>query len=121
MSALDFLETILEDPYTDTDINWVQYISDHVGYLRSTTSLVYPSAEVMAQNMYDVKRYIRNVQGGDQEIWWIVLLMNDLRSDMEFTYDNVANGLYVPTTAQIRSLYSTFISTSANRITQPIT
>lgn len=121
MGALDLLESITNDPLTDSDINWVQFVSDHVGYIRSTLATrIYPTGQIMAQNRYDMKRYIRNVLGGDQEMWWIILRINDMSSDMDFTYDNVANGLYVVTTQQMSALYGKFISTSANRVTDPI-
>lgn len=120
MTALSVLSTIAGDPMSDSDINWVQFVSDHVSYIRANSAKVYPSAQIMAQNRYDMKRYLRNVMSRNQEMWWIVLRINDMASDLDFTVDNVRNGIYVPTETLMNTLYGSFISTSAARITDPI-
>lgn len=120
MTALSVLNATIGDAMSDSDINWVQFVSDHVSYIRANSAKVYPSAQVMAQNRYDMKRYLRNVMSRNQEMWWIVLRINDMASDLDFTLDNVRSGLYVPTEALMNTLYASFISTSATRITDPI-
>lgn len=120
MTALSVLSSITSDPMSDSDINWVQFVSDHVSYIRANSPKVYPSAQIMAQNRYDMKRYLRNVMSRNQEMWWIVLRVNDMDSDMDFVLDNVRGGIYVPTAALMNTLYASFISTSATRVTDAI-
>lgn len=120
MTALSVLNATIGDAMSDSDINWVQFVSDHVSYIRANSAKVYPSAQVMAQNRYDMKRYLRNVMSRNQEMWWIVLRINDMASDLDFTLDTVRSGIYVPTETLMNTLYASFISTSATRVTAPI-
>lgn len=120
MTALSVLNATIGDAMSDSDINWVQFVSDHVSYIRANSAKLYPSAQIMAQNRYDMKRYLRNVLSRNQEMWWIVLRINDMASDIDFTLDNIRNGIYVPTEQLMNTLYASFISTSATRVTDPI-
>ena len=116
---VDFLNTQSADPYLDTDINWKQFVRDHKTYLRSISPRIMPTNEVIAANRYDIKRWLRH-EGYTESSWWIVLCLNDLDSDIDFIMDNVYTALYVPRADQLVTLYRLYLTTSTNRVDQPI-
>ena len=116
---VDFLNTQSADPYLDTDINWKQFIRDHKSYLRSISPRIFPTNEIIAANRYDIKRWLRH-EGYTPSSWWIILCLNDLSSDIDFVMDNVFTSLYVPRVDQLTTLYRLYLTTSQNRVDQPI-
>lgn len=105
--------------YSNTDLNWYQYVMDHLLILRSTSLFLYPTEELMNQYKYLPELFVFRYTTS-YDLLWIFLAINELKSEMDFVYEKVQNGLYVPPRANVDALYQSYQSTSMERITYPV-
>ncbi len=116
MTVLSYLQRYLtENPfYTDTDPRWRQFISDYILILKEK-STVYNVTAQMAEIYYqDIPGLLRHIGSNtDPRADWIVRLVNDLKSDLEFTG---AITLYVPSTTVVANLYDVWRTPLQNEV-----
>ncbi len=81
-------------------------ILDHIDYLKanSTPHLLTPEKAYVCQ--YDVQRFLNDIKYRAQYAW-IVLLINDIRSDLEFLGPRV---LYIPNEEAIKKIWDRVIT-----------
>ena len=110
--------------YSNLDINWVQFVNDHLPQLKTEAKIYTPTGEQMSPLSgyhQSVKRFMVNVLGIDPNGWWIFLKLNNLtRGEIDFTYDRVKRGVYYVDNATLDALYEKYHNTSTDRITNPI-
>jgi hypothetical protein len=64
----------------------------------------------MQSYKYSIKRYLRSVQFNNN-CAWIVQLLNDIPSDIQFTGQNLL--LYIPPMNVIEALYTNYVTANA--------
>ena len=107
------------DITSNIDLNWYQFVIDHLLYIKSTCQFVIPSAETICKYEYYPELYLKEKTQSPQHVW-IFYLVNQLTCEMDFTYENVKNGLYLPLSVELSQLYEQYQSSSPNRIIYPI-
>lgn len=119
MALLDDLQTAMSSPFLDMNVNWKQYVYDHRMYLRANANRIVPSGERLVSCRYNLQRWLRE-EGYDPTIWWIVLLLNGMKNDLDFDSSWADKVIYVPTGTQMNTAYLSYLTTSATRVTNPI-
>ena len=100
-----------KNPLMDTDNSWRQFVLDHRFNLIAGATPVLPTNELLAQNNYDLQRYLRAINI-DPTYHWIVYILNDIDSDMMFHMNRVKSVIYIPTQADVTRLYTTYKTVS---------
>ncbi len=111
MALTDYLTQKASDPLLDTDPAWRLFIIDHKAYIISSAIQQQISPEVMTQCNYNLIRYMR-AQNLQTNLAWIVLILNDLNSDIDFYADMLSLTIYIPNEPVIQTLYQTYQTTS---------
>lgn len=112
MSSLSaYLAQQNKNPLMDTDDAWRQFVLDHRFKLIAGATPVLPTNELLSQNNYDIQRYLREINI-DPTYFWIIFVMNDIDSDMNFHMDRVNSVIYIPTQADVTELYTTYKTVS---------
>lgn len=112
MSLSDILTTkIQKDDGADDQGSWRQFVCDHLDYIavRSRTYNIKP--EVMELYKYDLPRFLKDRMSLHWDIGWIVVLLNDLGSELGFSdYGNYV----IPSDTLISNLYHSYKTIAAN-------
>lgn len=119
MALVDDLKTKASDPYVLGDIDWYQFVLDHKDYIRQRSTQVMPSGEIIGQTRYDVTRWLRK-ENFEPKFWWIVMVINDINSDLDYRKNNILIPIFIPTVTVIKNLYTSYISTSTGRVTDAL-
>lgn len=124
MSLLSILEENLSSVYHDTtNDDWVQFLRDHLSYLRDRSIIENITDTVMPEVRYNITRFLRKV-GLPTSVWWIVLELNGFKNDFDFhtnivsarpSSDGVLMKLYVPQESTLRELYQLWLTTADAR------
>lgn len=102
---------IASNVLSDDNGPWRQYILDHLDYISVRTKPSQIDRLLINQYRYDLARYLKDKAGIRGNIAWIVLLLNNIKSDFEFTEP----GIYIiPTDDLINALYHSFITLETN-------
>jgi hypothetical protein len=91
----------------DDQGRWRQFILDHLDFIARRSQTKEIPAEMMNLYRYDLDRFLKQECSRNEDIAWIVLLINDLPSDFEFVG---VRFLIVPTDDLISSLFHSFSS-----------
>lgn len=133
MSLRDILYTQMIQPYIDTTLynttsdnqsirdDWVQFVKDHADWVKARSMVYDVSETVMSQTRYNLPRYLKQ-KGVDQQLWWIVLEINDFKSDMDFDRNIYTRGkddtlgvfmrIYIPPTEIISDLHERWLTSN---------
>ena len=111
MSLTGLIASSITSEVGDDQAGWRQFVLDHIVYIRNLSKVTVISAEVMNQYRYNLKHYLKQVVRTHQDIGWIVQLLNELRSDMDFY---IPGSFYIPQDNTIRDLYLTYATTRLN-------
>lgn len=124
MSLLDTLNNKLKTPYYDTqDDDWIQFLRDHLPYLKQRCVIENITETVMPEVRYNITRFLRKIALPDA-LWWIVLELNGFRNDMDFDQnvisrnpnpDGIYMKIYVPPLEELDELYQMWLTTSQKR------
>lgn len=109
-----------DDNQTARD-DWSQYVKDHLPWLK-VRSMVYDVTESVMPNVrYNLLRYMRD-KGVDTQLWWIVLLLNGFKNDMDFDRNlnprvdddnnDIYMRIYLPPTEVVNILHEEWLTTS---------
>lgn len=109
MALIDTLSNSLNN-YDDTDPNWRQFVDDHKTYLINLSNVATISTSYMQGYRYALRRYLNTIRY-NTHCTWIVRLVNNLPSDVQFT-DSV-NSLLIPPMSVIEDLYTTYLTTQS--------
>lgn len=111
MTMTDIIDEKLEaDKYYDNNEKWVQLIKDHIEYIRETSTERTISADFFRPYKYNLNYYLRAI-AFNPSMEWIVRLINDMPSDMDFIHINT---ILVPSKNVIKELYKVYQSLEAN-------
>lgn len=111
MALKDILNAVsTSDVFSPNDANWVQFVSDHKEIIKLNSDTRLMSPEIAAMCSYSVQGYLRYI-GIARDIGWIVLYINDMGSNIDFTSSRV---LLVPPTAYVTTLYQQYQKASVN-------
>ena len=101
----DVLKEMCSNKYGPEDPEWVHFVRDHVDYIRSQSELKrYSTLDLRPYKYRPVELYTSS--GGKPSATWIVLLINDIKSQMDFV--ETIGQLYIPphkVIAQLRQQY----------------
>lgn len=111
-SLSDTLATQLANPILDTTDAWRTLILDHKTYLINTGEYINISKEILAQCNYNLDRFLRQ-ESRDPSIKWIVLVLNDLLSDVDFNMDMLSDGIWLPDIDAVNELYTNYLAATA--------
>lgn len=106
-TLIEYLQQANANPLMDTDVKWRQFVSDHKITLRSSCTQLVPTNELLTQCNYNISRYLR-MCGISSVFKWIVIMINDIDSDMAFAIDRVPTVIYIPTQAGVTKLYQSY-------------
>lgn len=109
MTLTDILSNQLSNVYLDQDDRWRQFIIDHKNYIKLNGQYYTVSAQVMSQCTFDLGRFLRQ-NALPRYFYWIILCINDISNDQEFTIDMISPGFYVPLETVIQDLYAKYVS-----------
>jgi hypothetical protein len=84
-----FDDALLPGRYSNLDLQWKQFISDHVQSLKKLATFAV-------------------VNNFPRELKWIVYLINDIKSDIDFVK---IRSIYIPSEQTIENHYSKYLTT----------
>lgn len=90
---------------------WSQFISDHLDYIASQSGKFNIPPDMMNLYKYDLKRFLKEQMKRNEDIAWIVCLLNYMNSDFDF---DTSGDYIIPTDALITTLYTTYKTISSN-------
>lgn len=90
--------------YSNYDLNWVQFIRDHYYHIKRRATLVELNPYKHNSYRYRLSDFLAE-NSIPQEMAWIVLLINQLGSDANFSE---LSAMLLPDVTDIRSLRDTF-------------
>ena len=109
---------------SNLDINWVQYVNDHLPDLKAAAKVYIPTGDQMSPLSgyhQSVKRFMVEVLGLQTTTAWLFLKLNNLsRGEIDFVYERVKGGIYYVDNETLETLYENYHNTSTERITNPI-
>lgn len=133
MSLRDILFTKMNKPYLDATLNgttsdnaalradWKQFVLDHLPWLKARAMVYDVTESVMPAVRYNIQRYMLD-KGIETQLWWIVLALNNFKSDMDFDKNlypregedtnNTYMRLYLPAREDIATLHELWSTTS---------
>ena len=97
----------------DDQGGWRQFVLDHLDYISKRSKTYDIAADLMNLYRYDLKRFLKDYPGikRNEDIAWIVLLLNDLPNDFSF----VNPGKYIiPSDDLIKTLYHSYVTIHSN-------
>lgn len=97
--------------FSDDQGPWRQYILDHLDNIRKTSETFVLDGPLMNLYRFDLRRFLYDKMNRHEDLTWIVLLINDIPSELEFV--NIDN-LIVPTDSLITKLYHSYRTNVAN-------
>lgn len=109
-TVMEFIESQNADPYLDTDPAWRQTVLDHLDLLKKQATVKTISLDDLVQCTYNPRLYLRKLKIRDS-LYWIIMLMNEWRTDADFHLDMPYRTIYIPTEDSLSKLYSDFNAT----------
>lgn len=109
-TVMEFIESQNADPYLDTDPSWRQTVLDHLDLLKKQATVKTISLDDLVQCTYNPRLYLRKLKIRDS-LYWIIMLMNEWRTDADFHLDMSYRTIYIPTEDSLSKLYSDFNAT----------
>ena len=107
------------DGYTNLDISFYQYVLDHIPNLQANSTLISPDPDLLSRYKWQPQLYLYKIHSWTFPVW-LFLVTNRLDSDLEFTYTNLKNGMYIPNGSYLEALQEDYMSTSYGCITYPV-
>jgi hypothetical protein len=92
---------------SDDQGKWRQFILDHLDYIAQQATTYQISATLMNMYRYDLRRFLKEDRNRNEDMAWIVLLLNYLPNDFSFVDIKT---LIVPTDDLIINLYHKFLA-----------
>jgi hypothetical protein len=89
----------------DDQGRWRQYVLDHLDYIAGFSRKYEIDAPLINQFRYDLKRFLKEYLSLQEDIAWIVLLLNNMPNDFSFSE---AGEYTIPNDQDIKKLYHTF-------------
>ena len=114
MALTDVIESGFSQ-FSDSDPNWRLFVLDHKAVIIQNSELINIVGDVMHLVNYSIKNLLRQPQvNRDPGIDWIVRLINNLKSDIDF-YD--VRLLWIPPMNYVTQLYQLYMTTTAQQAT----
>ena len=113
MTLVDIIKNANSSVVYDDGGPWRQFILDHLDFIASKSQVYSIAPEVMYLYQYDLKRFLKEKMQINEDIAWIVLLLNNLSSDFEF--DSPGN-FTIPSDRLILQLHLSFVTISNNTV-----
>lgn len=99
------------DTVSDDHDTWRQFILDHLDYISARSQNFTIQPELMNLYRYDLQRFLKDYMKRNQDITWIVQLLNDLPNDFDFVDIET---IIIPTDRLITDLYQSYITVISN-------
>jgi hypothetical protein len=84
---------------------WRQFILDHLDYIARRTAVYEITSLLMNQYRYDLARFLREHMSLRSDLAWIVILLNNMSTDLEF---DTPGEFIIPTDELIDQLYHSY-------------
>ena len=109
MSLTERLNELASD-LSKSDEGWVQFVNDHFSYIRDNSPPVTISLGSMFRYRYRPEDFMRAF-GYDPNITWVMMLINELKTRLEFV--DLEEVLIPPIEliTELRSQYDTYLTT----------
>ena len=112
VSVVDDLNNAMSDIFLDTDAKWRQVVLDHLDLIIVNSRTYDLIDEDLVQCQYSPQRYLRRLRVR-ASLYWIVMLINEWRSDADFHLDMPTRQVLIPTESYLEALYSKYKSSQA--------
>lgn len=105
MSLISLINRYNSGTISDDDGTWRQFVLDHADYIKTNSQLYEITESVMNIYKYDLRRFLKEKMGRNEDVEWIFLIINDLKSDFDF---DVAKNYYIPADTFMINLYTNY-------------
>lgn len=112
MSLIEIINNNLNTKFSDDQGSWRQFILDHLDYIAQRSNSYMIDADLMYGYRYDLQRYLKENQRIHQDIAWIVLLLNNMGSDLEF---DTPGEYVIPNDTLIQNLYYSYMTVKGRK------
>lgn len=105
---MSLIESLKNKDYAPTSKQWVQFIQDHINFLKEKSKKVILSVNTMNTYRYKPNAFLASQQV-KYEIFWVVLLINRILNPVDFNNISI---VYIPTANVIYDLkvkFNTFL------------
>jgi hypothetical protein len=96
---------------SDDQGDWRQFVLDHLDYIQARSQSFSIEPELINLYRYDLERFLREYMKRNQDITWIVQLLNDIPNDFDFDESMI---IVVPTDSLITNLYQSYTTVVNN-------
>lgn len=96
--------------YSNHDADWVQFVKDHYNYIMENAEMIALDIHVHHTTRYRLEDYL-NRFGIDPSLTWIVIYINQLKSNLSFIE---LNQLLIPNERSIRYLREQYMTVRSN-------
>ncbi len=90
--------------HDNTDPDWVQYVYDHLDYIKQTSGYTLIPKEIMFQYRFRPELYLESINT-NRSLTWIFLLINKIHTKENF---KDINHVYVINPKAIQQMYSQY-------------
>lgn len=111
MSLTTMLTVSQNGNFGDDQGPWRQFILDHLDFIAARSRTYEIDSPLMNLYRYDLKRFLRENLKIHGDLAWIVLLLNNLKNDLEW---NTEGSYIIPDSNIIAQLYHSYITISTN-------
>lgn len=111
MSLVNLIKATNRSEVSDDNGKWRQFILDHIDFIKNRSEIFTIPDNLMYLYRYDLKRFLKEIMQRQEDIAWIFLLLNDLKSDFDFY---TPGDYIVPTDALITDFYISYKTISKN-------
>ena len=107
MALVDILGNLVNSTCSDDGGRWRQFILDHLMYLRKNSTLYAIDGTIVNRYRYDLAKFLKEYLKLQNDLAWIVLLMNGMANDFEF---DSPGEFRIPTDALVLGLYHSYVT-----------
>lgn len=112
MGLSTLLAATQQDSFDDDHGLWRQFILDHLDLIARRSGKYALDATLVNQYRYDLNHFLKDHLKRRNDIGWIVLLLNNLKNDFEFSEPVT---LIIPSDKLIGDLYHSYITITSNK------
>lgn len=105
--------------YLDQDENWRQFVLDHRVNIKEQSTPWTLTPGMYNQCAYDLRRWMREINI-NESIYWIVMIINGLDSDMDFVEGTLPNQIWVPSETVIGDLYNSYLTSTSSTVAMAV-
>ncbi len=105
MTIIGLLRRYNKSTISDDNGPWRQFVLDHADYIKENSELYSVGDQLINIYKYDLRRFLKDRMNRTEDIEWIFLIINDLKSDFDF--DKTGN-YWIPSDQFMIELFNNF-------------